>query len=490
MLMNKLGQHKYMGIPLRSFFTIGIYHGQNFHEKRDIIFVNQACFVLLVCAVLVFCCNNFFGFFERSLVALSTIPIFAIALLLQKNKKYFSAKVLTAFGAIASGFFSTWLFGMEAKTHFYIFASFSLAMILFSKRHQHVLLFLVHFFAFSFLILYLKNHESVYSGQDSEYLAYFHIPVIFLCVFVTLSEYVMHYKRYEKKIHALMSSIQEHSELLQEEKTKFEIQTHTLQNTNDQLVNEIAQREVVEKALLDSNSELERFAYVASHDLKEPLRTIGSFTALLERKLGKHFDEDATIYYKYIVSGVDRMTTLLDDLLALSKLNKETAMETVDLEENLDINIMNLNNALEKNKGKIIRSKLPEIWANKSQMNQLFQNLISNGLKFKREVSPVVEVACQDEGDHYLFSIKDNGIGIKEEHLEKVFVIFQRLDKRSKYEGTGIGLSICKKIVQNHGGDIWIESVFGEGTTFFFTISKNLKNEEAAALLKEEEMAL
>jgi len=375
-----------MGTPLKSIFTIGVFSSQSFHEKRDIIFVNQACFVLLICATLVCCCNNIFGFHTRSLVALSSIPVFAIALLLQKNKNYFLAKILTAVGAISSGFFSTWLFGMEAKTQFYIFASFSLCMILFSKRSHHIFLFIIHFSAFCFLVLYLSNLEPVYVGQDSEYLAYFHIPIIFLCVFVTLSEYVAHYKRYEKKIHKLMNSIQEHSELLEEEKTKFEVQAHVLQNTNDQLTTEINQREVVEKALLESNSELERFAYVASHDLKEPLRTIGSFTVLLEKKIGKHFDEDALIYYKYIVGGVDRMTNLLDDLLALSKLNKETAMQEVDLNESLDINILNLNNALEKNNGKIIRSELPQVWANKSQMNQLFQNLISNGLKFKREV--------------------------------------------------------------------------------------------------------
>lgn len=461
-------------ISLKQFFTLGVLHEQHFHEKRDIIFLNQACFVLLLCSLLIFSFNTILGFQWRSLVPLFAIFFFSIIPFLQIRHRHQLAKIMLISGAMLSGFSSTILFGLEAKTQYYLFASFVLGIVLFSKRTQHIFLFFIHFSAFIFLNIYLSYQAPLISGQNSGLLAYFHLPIIFTSVFVTLSEYVMHYQRYDFRITDLMKSIQEHSELVQIEKTKFEVQTGILQSTNDLLHSEVAQRKAIEQELLASNSELEQFAYVASHDLKEPLRTIGSFTQLLKRRLEHHFDKDSKIYYHYIVSGVKRMSNLLDDLLALSKLNKEYEIEVINLNETLNLNILSLNNTLEKNQGKIINEPLPVLHANKAQMSQLFQNLISNGLKFRREEAPVIEIKCEQKEDHYLFSIKDNGIGIKKEHSDKIFVIFQRLDKKAKFEGTGIGLAICKKIVQNHGGNIWIESTPGQGSTFFFTISKDL----------------
>ncbi len=457
---------------IKKIFTQGVQSKQDIHTKRDVIFVNQVVFALIIVSGVIFLANLVFGFYSRSLVSMTMAFLLMLTFVFQRKHKYFTAKVLTIFVILGGSFFSTLLFGPEAKTQYYAFPTFCISMILFSDRYQQVVLFLIHMISFGFLSLYLSNNLAIFPGQDTTLLAYFHIPMIFTAVFVTLSEYVLHYKRYEKRMIELMKTLRDHGELLEIEKTKFQVQTDLLQMSNDQLVKEMRHKEIIQEKLVESNSSLEQFAYVASHDLKEPLRTIGSFSQLLKRKLEGKLNEETGEYFYYVIDGVQRMTNLLDDLLAFSRLNRTQELNRVDLNDCIELNIHNLRNSIEKNNGKVVAAKLPVLKANQSQMNQLFQNLISNGLKFKRDEDPKVEINYEDKGDHYLFSIKDNGIGIEDKFREKIFVIFQRLAGKGRYEGTGIGLAICKKIVQNHGGDIWIESTVGEGTTFFFTIAK------------------
>ncbi|MGE5379228.1 MAG: sensor histidine kinase, partial [Candidatus Aminicenantes bacterium] len=230
------------------------------------------------------------------------------------------------------------------------------------------------------------------------------------------------------------------------------------------------------KALLDveqSNSELEQFAYIASHDLQEPLRMIASYSQLLTRRYEGKLDSKADQYINYITEGVQRMQTLIMDLLHYSR----TATSKEDLKP-VDLNIVmtevltDLKVAVETSHADIRVSPLPALMANHTQIRQLFQNLIGNAIKFRGDEIPVIEVGALEEAERWLFSIKDNGIGIDQEYSEKVFMLFQRLNDREKYPGTGIGLAVCKKIVERHGGKIWIESEAGKGTTFFFTIRK------------------
>lgn len=480
-----------MIVYLKKLFVLGVQPEQNFHQKKDIIFVNQACFVLIVCAILVFLCNLFFGFYQRIFVPISTLTLFVTTLFLQYRHQYKWAKILALSGALLSGISSTVLFGPQASTHYYILASLILGLVFFSKRNQHLVIFILHFLCFLLVQLYIRDYSPVFPGQDTAMLSYFHIPIVFICIFVTLSEFVLHYERFETRIKDLMDSITEHSELLEIEKNKSQVQAQILKNTNNQLLLEIEQKEEAQQKLIESNAELEQFAYVASHDLKEPLRTIGSFTQLLKRKLAPSFDDSTSEYYQFIVDGIHRMSSLLDDLLALSKLNRQVEIDKVDLSACVDRNLMNLNDAIKKSGGRVITSKLPVIYASEIQLNQLFQNLISNALKFRKlDTTPEIRIDCQEKKDHYVFSIKDNGIGIKQEFKEKIFIIFQRLNKKTKYEGTGIGLAICKKIVQNHLGKIWIESTYGEGTTFFFTISKKLEPSHASNETEAEEKEL
>jgi len=232
--------------------------------------------------------------------------------------------------------------------------------------------------------------------------------------------------------------------------------------------------EILEKSqeLERSNKELEQFAYVASHDLQEPLRMVASFTQLLERKYKDKLDDKAQEYINFAVDGAKRMQGLIDDLLTFSKTGlKDVPKSTVDLNKVCQHVIRDLGVLISESNAIVEIGLMPEIYANETQMNQLFLNLIGNGLKYKSERSPIIKVDVQKIGEgQWQFSVTDNGIGIDKQYFNKLFVIFQRLHTRKEYKGTGIGLALCKKIVENYNGRIWVESIVGHGTTFYFTL--------------------
>lgn len=221
-----------------------------------------------------------------------------------------------------------------------------------------------------------------------------------------------------------------------------------------------------------SNEELQQFAYVASHDLQEPLRMVTSYLQLIENRYSDKLDEDAHEFIGFAVDGAARMKALITDLLVYSRVDGgEKDFEEFDMQLSLNKALADVAMIIEDSGAIVTYDSMPSIRADRTQITQLFQNLISNALKFQREGTvPQVHVGVERKGDEWQFSVRDNGIGIAPQYVDRIFVIFQRLNRKDEYPGTGIGLAICKKVVERHGGRMWVESTVGEGTTFYFTI--------------------
>lgn len=235
-------------------------------------------------------------------------------------------------------------------------------------------------------------------------------------------------------------------------------------------------KEALEKITADlqtSNADLENFAYIASHDLQEPLRMVHSFLNLLERKLKDHLDDTTRQYIHFAIDGANRMKILINDLLQYSRIGSEKD-ELLPVDTTLVVsNVLHtLHQLIAENRASITTKDLPVVMANKTLINELFLNLIINALKYCKAKEPTVEVGCTETSDHYSFYVKDNGIGISPEYFDKIFIIFKRLHNKDEYSGTGIGLALCKKIVEIHKGKIWVESEMDKGSTFYFTIRK------------------
>lgn len=238
------------------------------------------------------------------------------------------------------------------------------------------------------------------------------------------------------------------------------------------VVRDVSEQRRLTKELKRSNEELGQFAYVASHDLQEPLRIVSGYTQLLKRHYADKLDDEAKEYIEYAVDGAKRMQGLIQDLLAYSRLSTSgKAFVLVDLNDVVQQATVNLRVTIEEVKAKLTIAKLPTVVGDRTQLIQLCQNLLSNALKFHRTgVDPSISISSSRDGADWNVSVSDNGIGVEAEYQERIFVIFQRLHPRETYSGTGIGLAICKKVVERHGGRIWFESTVGQGTTFYFTI--------------------
>ncbi|MBE9117591.1 PAS domain-containing protein [Lusitaniella coriacea LEGE 07157] len=228
----------------------------------------------------------------------------------------------------------------------------------------------------------------------------------------------------------------------------------------------------VNAELRQSNQELEQFAYVASHDLREPLRMVTSFTKLLSQRYSGRLDAEADRIIHFAVDGAIRMQALIDDLLTYSRLGRKVNLQIIDCDKVLDSVLANLKILLEEVNHAIARSPLPTLQGDRGKLVQLFQNLLSNAIKYHSERPLKINIGVREQKNSWLFWISDNGMGIAPQYQKQIFLIFQRLHTKEEYPGTGIGLAICQKIVEGHGGKIWVESQFGEGSTFYFTLPR------------------
>jgi len=220
-----------------------------------------------------------------------------------------------------------------------------------------------------------------------------------------------------------------------------------------------------------SNKELEQFAYVASHDLQEPLRMVSSYTELLERRYGDKLDDKGRTFINFAVDGAVRMQRLINDLLEFSRVStRGKPMQSVDVNRVLGAVRANLSVAIREAGALVTNEALPSVVADETQLVQLLQNLVGNAIKFRGGERPLVHVSAQPGATECVFAVRDNGIGIAPEYFERIFVIFQRLHARGEYPGTGIGLAVCRRIVERHGGRIWVESAPGQGSTFYFAL--------------------
>ena len=254
---------------------------------------------------------------------------------------------------------------------------------------------------------------------------------------------------------------------------RVEERTAELSETNARLRQEIDRRELMEDELTRSNRELRQFAYVASHDLNEPLRTIKGYLQLIESRYKDVLNTQGQQDIEVVKDGATRMQQLIDDLLEAAKIRTHgKPFSQVDSAVAAKQAIGNLEATIRENNAEVVCDELPAVTADVRQLTQLFQNLIGNAIKYRGDAHPEIRIAAHEDSDEWVFSVRDNGFGIDPKYAKKIFEMFTRLHSRSEYSGTGIGLAICQRIVERHGGTIWVESAPGEGSTFYFTLPK------------------
>ncbi len=277
------------------------------------------------------------------------------------------------------------------------------------------------------------------------------------------------------------SAVQQNRELIKVQRELQSLNEQLEERVRDRtaaLRGEITERKRAEENLKQalaemerSNKDLEQFAHIASHDLQEPLRMVASYVQLLARRYQGQLDSDADEFIAYAMEGVIRMEQLINDLRNYYRLStRGKTFEPIDCEAVLKRALANLQMAIEENHAVVTYDPLPTVRGDAEQLVQLFQNLIDNAIKFRSDEPPEVHIGMESTDSVWLFSVQDNGIGIDPEYTERIFIIFQRLNDRREYPGTGAGLAICKKIVECHGGRIWVESEWGQGSTFYFTL--------------------
>lgn len=393
--------------------------------------------------------------------AITSIPVF----LAWRHSGRRSTRHVIAIGQMLTSALLIHLTGGRIETHFHIFGSLA---FLSCYRDWRVLATATFIVTVDHGMRGYWWPESVYGVLSGASLRFIEHSgwIVFENIFlsVTIFQNIADMKRNARHQAALEST---------NLRIESEVQRRTLelQDSMTATAQANAQLENANEALQQKNEELDQFTYVASHDLQEPVRKLVSFTRLLEEDIDGDLNENAKNDLTFIVDAANRMRDLIQALLELSRAGRSAMKsESVRLEDCVDRSIDALSLAISDSKAKIEREALPTVMGDPMMLTQLYQNLISNALKFTRDREPVIRITAQRDGDRWILKVSDNGIGMNARHIDRIFQPFQRLHSRSEFAGTGIGLSICKKTINRHRGEIWVESVEGEGTDFLFSL--------------------
>ncbi len=451
--------------------NIGIHSNLTLFEKKRILLTNRLGIISSLIGVLAFFIHLFLGnainILHAVLIILLTLPtLYFNSIRLYRTGSY----VLVSSGLLLL-IAHTMLYGWEGGANYIMVYIFFTVLIVFTKNRDYWIMGLLHILVFIICKYISLNFPPLFQIPSIEIGSY---VFLFALTYLNVSLFKSEQAEAEGNTESLIEAIENKNKALETQRSLVKYQNQALKKANEEL-------EETEKSLKESVEDLRTFAYIVSHDLKEPLRMINSYTQLIKRRLHGKLDEETEEFMFYIVDGAKRMKDLLDDLLKYATTtNKEVEREDFPLKDAFDVVLMNLEFQIEESKTDIYleEDKLPIIHAPFSQITQLFQNLLTNAIKFhKPDQVPTVMVRSKTNDRYHIISIQDLGIGIPRDKTDSIFSPFKRVGNKEKYKGSGIGLAICKKIVQNLDGKIWVESELGEGATFYiaFPIKKRLK---------------
>jgi len=411
--------------------------------------------------------------------------IFLIVLFKKKSNFFLSGNLVAGLCAVALGKHSLTTGGIYSLDYVFMLIIPLLAYMLVNKKSGITWSILLIIYSIALFILEIFDIFLTFNNITIKKTYFelvnttpnYHFVVSFLLfIFVLFAVYV-----FQQKQEDTINDLEEKSKTLSKQKTILEVQKNALEQQKNTLEKQKQELEIKEAALRKSNEELELYARITSHDFKQPLRSITSFSQLLKRHMKKQslIDETASEYLDYIEYSSTNMNNLINDLLTYARLGNEADnnFQETDFNYLMKMVCKNLSLLIREKNITISYENLPEsLSVTQTKITQVLQNIISNAIKFKHAERPCcIKIVAEDCSDHWQFAISDNGIGIQEEYFSKIFDLFRKLHSPKEYQGTGIGLSICKVVIEQHKGKIWLESKYGFGTTFFFTISKNLK---------------
>lgn len=445
-----------MTSPWYYFSNIGVRPGHDFVELKRIRLLNQLCMVLIPFLAIFLVRDSIEGDINGVLLSLAVGGIILLTPVLQRFQYYRLARWVFVVLMIFSVTGLIMLYGRDLGGEFICMVSVLVVLILFNQIWDQVLLFAMVFGSYIFSQIYLSYNEAVFAADLSPFTKELLFLTSIACLMLLTMVFIQENLFFELQSRELLKSLREKNDVLRQKQLEIEQQN---------------------EKLAQANRELEKFAYIASHDLKTPLRSINGFLMLIERRLEKRGLMDAEIqeFFDFATGGARQMYLLIDDILAYSQLNKnDTSLTTVDLNEVMKKVEHNLRGVIQEKHASIVQDPLPCIVGNAAHLLLLFQNLIENGIKYNKSEQPLIQVRFEQFSDHFVLSVADNGIGIGTLYQEKIFDMFTRLHSAVNYSGSGIGLAICKKIVQGCEGRIRLESREGGGTTFFIEFPDHL----------------